>query len=112
MTIRDDLQKLVGAWKKLHPDIRFLLTTEHGIITIHLIEIPLNKRRRGYGSEMLAELCCIADRHDMAIVCVPDSSRGTSKDALEQFYRLHGFEWQDSQMVRQALYSDLFASPA
>jgi hypothetical protein len=107
----ENLQNLRRSWRASNPKLKLILSLEGSVLALHLIEVPVFSRRQGYGSEIMEELSCIADRHNLKLVCEPDDSHGTSMEVLEKFYSHYGFTWSAAGlMIREPAYSDLFAT--
>lgn len=86
------VNELISAWNKALPGVKLYITQDTQQLILHLIEIPLSRRRQGYGTEILAEICSYADYEGLLVSCVIAEEHGTSETVLQEFYAQHGFQ--------------------
>jgi GNAT superfamily N-acetyltransferase len=92
--------RLGDALMERYPGLRLELSSRDrtsdgvrtGHITIHEISLPADQRGQGIGSEVMRELCDLADREGLQLALTPDTVYGASSvSRLVSFYRGLGF---------------------
>jgi GNAT superfamily N-acetyltransferase len=60
---------------------------------IHRINVPWEYRGKGYGTQILNDITNDADRDGITLCLVPVPSAEWSKKTLVDWYKRHGFVW-------------------
>jgi len=68
------------------------------VLALDLISVPRSEQRHGQGTQALAALTTLADRHGLTLALTPDSGFGTPMTVLHRFYRAHGFHPNRSRL--------------
>ena len=73
-------------------DIDVDSSEKKGIITIHKMVVPKEKRGQGIGSSYLKKVTEEADKKGKTIALSPSSDFGGNVNKLKKFYKSHGFQ--------------------
>jgi GNAT superfamily N-acetyltransferase len=89
----NDLQKeMINKYPQLKT---LFLFEDNDTISLDMIEVELNERKKGIGSEIMQEIVDYADRNGKEVVLVPavkdDLHKTTSRSRLVKFYKRFGF---------------------
>ena len=84
------LLDIVNRWRSEGIQLFITREGEDNHIFVHLIEVPVRIRRRGYGTEVLNELTDLAEATGAVLKLQPDTSRGTPEEVLHAFYKQAG----------------------
>lgn len=77
-------------WDKM--GISHSLSHNKGLVTLHKIVVPKDKRGEGVGSQAMAALTDHADKNGLRVALTPSSDFGGNKGRLVEFYKRHGFK--------------------
>jgi predicted GNAT family N-acyltransferase len=66
------------------------------VYEVNRVNVPTRYRGRGYGRQLLKEVCSEADRFDTLLRLVPMESGGLTAAQLEAWYSRHGFRQHEN----------------
>ena len=100
----DGIADVMRAWDAR--GIENFLSEKNGIITVHKIVVPKDRRSNGMGTAAMGELIAYADRTEQQIALTPSPDFGGNKRRLSTFYRGLGFRPYKGYAVRETMIRD------
>jgi len=92
-TIPQNLDELRLLMSQKYPDVKLDISgKESGPVVINRIVVPEDQRGKGIGSSVMNDILNYADQQGKVAALTPDSSFGTSKGKLIDWYSSMGFK--------------------
>jgi uncharacterized protein YaiE (UPF0345 family) len=80
-----------SIFSNAHVDISVKEAEGELYMTVSLLRIPKDDRKKGIGSSIMKALCDYADKKSIIVALSPTSEFGTGKATLMHFYKSFGF---------------------
>lgn len=98
------LSTIEKNYQRKHPDIKlsFSHSPKSNTIRVNNIRIPKEQQGKGIGSRIMKGISNVAKRNNTSVTLTPEPDKG-KKQALDRFYKKHGFSKNKDQSVSDSM---------